>query len=131
MFPRGRWDSVCISFNCHRYSLKLFYTLLWIFNSDLKPSLLVGSSKSSLVPPVEFSYNLLSIRIAKYTSHAVGDLTRIQYYSSHPCLNYFIVCCLIQINHFLYWWDWFSLPEFDICPASKLFYILLFNKSTT
>jgi hypothetical protein len=28
----------------------------------------------TLVPPVKFSYNLLSIKIAKYTSHAVGDL---------------------------------------------------------
>lgn len=27
----------------------------------------------TLVPPVKFSYNLLSIKIAKYTSHAVGD----------------------------------------------------------
>src|SRR4030095_9302688 len=29
----------------------------------------------TLVPPVEFSYNLLAIKIAKYTSHAVGDLS--------------------------------------------------------
>jgi len=39
-------------------------------------------------------YNLLSIKIVKYTSHAAGgiSLIRIQYYSSHACLNYFIFC---------------------------------------